>query len=86
MGMPDVYAPGYPETVDKAAAQQCAPRKDDPYLLGYFIGNEPAWPNREPELVNVILNGDATPMQAELKKYLGQGDTPERRKEFVYDT
>ena len=56
MGMPDVYDPGYREMVDKAAEQQCAPKKDDPFLLGYFIGNEPAWPNREQELVNVILS------------------------------
>ena len=86
MGMPDVYSPGYAEIVDKAAEQQCAFRKDDPFLLGYFIGNEPPWPNREMELINEILSGNATPMQAELKKYLERGDTPERRKIFVYDT
>ena len=86
MGMPDVYAPEYPAAIDKAAQQQCALRKDDPFLLGYFIGNEPPWPNREMELVNEILTGPATPMQAELKRYLEAGDTPERRKTFVYDT
>jgi hypothetical protein len=86
MGMPDVYSPEYSTAVDKAAEQQCASRKNDPYLLGYFIGNEPPWPNREQELVNEILAGEATPMQAELKKFLAGGDTPERRKEFVYKT
>jgi hypothetical protein len=86
MGMPDVYSPDYAGIVDKAAAQQCAPLKDDPFLLGYFIGNEPPWPNRELELVNEILTGDSTPMQSELKKYLEKGDTPERRKEFIYYT
>jgi hypothetical protein len=86
MGMPDVYSPEYPDKVNEAAAQQCFSRKDDPYLLGYFIGNEPAWPNRELELVNVILSGEATPMQAALKKYLEKGDTPELRKAFVYET
>jgi hypothetical protein len=86
MGMPDVYAPDYPASVDKAAEQQCAPKKNDPYLLGYFIGNEPPWPNREGELVKEILSGAETPMQAVLKKYLDAGDTPERRKAFVYDT
>jgi hypothetical protein len=86
MGMPDVYDPSYDGIVDEAAKRQCAPKKDDPWLLGYFIGNEPPWPNRELELVNVILAGDATSMQTELKKYLENGDTPERRKAFVYDT
>jgi hypothetical protein len=86
MGMPDVYDPEWIKSVDEAALRQCAPKKDDPWLLGYFIGNEPPWPNRELELVNVILTGEATPMQDELKKYLEKEDTPERRKEFVYDT
>ncbi len=86
MGMPDVYDPGYNAMVDKAAEEQCSPRKDDPFLLGYFIGNEPAWPNRELELVNVIMKGEATPMQSACKKFLEAGDTPERRKEFVFET
>ena len=86
MGMPDVYDPGYQEMVDKAAEQQCAPKKDDPFLLGYFIGNEPAWPNREQELVNVILSGEETAIKSELKKYLEKGDTPEQSKAFVYET
>jgi hypothetical protein len=86
MGMPDIYAPGYKELVDNAAREQCAPKKNDPFLLGYFIGNEPAWPNRELELVNVILQGDKTPMQDELKRDLVKGDTPEKRKAFIYGT
>jgi hypothetical protein len=86
MGMPDVYAPGYKAKVDSAAFQQCARRKDDPYLLGYFLGNEPPWPGRELELAEVILSGEGTPMQSALKTYLSGGDTPERRKTFIYDT
>ena len=86
MGMPDVYAPDYLAKVDSAAARQCAPRKDDPYLLGYFLGNEMPWPGRESELANLILSGGETPMQNELKKYLSDGDTPERRKTFIYNT
>ncbi len=86
MGMPDVYAPEYAEIVDKSAQRQCAPRKNDPYLIGYFLGNEPPWPNREQEFTDLILSGHATPMQAALRKYLEPGDTPERRKAFVYET
>jgi len=86
MGMPDVYDPGYLAKVDAAARNQCAPSREDPYLIGYFIGNEPPWPDREAELVSLILSGNQTPMQTELKNYLAGGDTPERRKEFVYET
>jgi hypothetical protein len=86
MGLPDVYSPGYAAHVDSSAARQCAYRKDDPYLLGYFIGNEPVWPHRESELVDIILAGGETPMQVELKNYLAGGDTPERREAFIFNT
>jgi hypothetical protein len=36
---PDVYSEEFVRSTDVAAAQQCAPRKDDPYLIGYFINN-----------------------------------------------
>ncbi len=86
MGMPDIYASGYLEMVDSAASNQCAPLKNDPYLLGYFIGNEPAWPGRETELAESILTGDDTPMKEALKKYLSSGDSPEKRRAFAYET
>lgn len=86
MGMPDIYGADYASKIDSAAKRQCAQRKDDPYLLGYFIGNEQPWPGREEELVNTLLAGRETPMQIELKKHLAAGDTPERRKAFAYST
>lgn len=86
MGMPDVYANDYIARVDSAAARQCAPLKENTYLLGYFIGNEVPWPRRESELVALILSGEDTPMKVALKKYLSVGDTPERRKAFIYET
>jgi len=86
MGMPDVYAPDYASNVDEAAKRQCEPLKNDPYLIGYFVGNEPPWPGRETELTRVILEGDDTPMKTALQNYLAGGDTPERRRAFIYDT
>jgi hypothetical protein len=83
MGVPDVYAANYAETVDRMAAQQCDSRKDDPFLLGYFVGNEPPWPGREAVAADAILAGPATATQSALKKFLAGGDTPERRKEFL---
>jgi len=88
MGIADVYAPNFAATVDRAAAQQCDARKDDPYLLGYFLGNEPPWPGRESVAVDAILAGPPSALQQELRKFLGTpdtaGDTPDRRREFLY--
>jgi hypothetical protein len=83
LGMPDVYSPQFAEDIDAAANSQCAPRKNDPLLIGYFIGNEPPWNERESELCDLILGGPDTATKTKLKDFLAQGDTPARRREFV---
>ena len=83
LGLPDVYADEFAKKVDAAAAQQCTPHKDDPWLLGYFVANEPPWPGRETEIVSAILDGKPAPIQDEAKKFLADGDTPQRRRDFV---
>ena len=83
MGMPDVYADDFARRVDKVAATQLEPRRNDPFMLGYFIGNEPPWPGRESLLCDAILAAPAGEMQARLKTFLAAGDTPSRRKAFV---
>ena len=83
LGLPDVSSEGFVREVDEAAAIQMAPRKDDPYLLGYFVGNEPPWPGRESELVDLLLAGPSSATQANLREFLAGGDTPEKRREFI---
>lgn len=84
LGMPDVYSEDFARRADEAARQQCASLKDDPWLLGYFIGNEPAWPDRESEVVDMFLDGPDTATKAKLQAFLAADDTPQRRVEFVY--
>jgi hypothetical protein len=84
LGLPDVYSEEFPKTVERDAAAQCAPRKDDPSLLGYFIANEPPWPGRESLVVDIILDSPPSAMQREAKAFLAEGDTPARRKQFIY--
>jgi hypothetical protein len=83
MGMPDVYAEDFERRVDESAAAQLDSRSRDPWMLGYFIGNEPSWPGREADLVDLLLAGPAGAMQTRLKAHLEAGDTLERRKSFV---
>lgn len=83
LGLPDVYSPQFAGEIDASAKVQCAPRKDDPLVLGYFIGNEPPWNGRENELCGLILGGPDTATKANLREFLAQGDTPERLREFV---
>jgi len=83
LGLPDVYSDEFARRADEVAARACAPYKDDPYLLGYFVGNEPPWPDRESELVDMILAGPPTAIQGKARDFLARGDTPLRRREFV---
>lgn len=84
LGMPDVYSEEFPKIVDRDAAAQCAPRKNDPWLLGYFIANEPPWPGRESLVMSIILDSPPSAIQREARAFLATGDTPARRREFVY--
>ena len=84
MGLPDVYADDFASRVDEAAASQLEPRKNDPWMLGYFIGNEPPWPGRESQLVDLVLAGPDGAMKQKLQAHLADVDTPERRRDFVY--
>jgi hypothetical protein len=83
MGLPDVYAADFAARVDEAAASQLTPFRDDPYMLGFFIGNEPPWPGRESQLCDALLAGGESEIQQRLKEFLAEGDTPARRKAFV---
>ncbi len=86
MGLADVYAPDFRKNLEEALSASVTRSKDNPWLIGYFVGNEPAWLDQEARLCDIILDGEDRPIKTELKKYLDQGDTPERRKEFVFNT
>ncbi len=84
MGMPDVYSEAFARRVDTDVARELGPRRDDPWMIGYFIGNEPPWPAREGELVDLVLNGPATELQRRFKAGLAAGDSPAARKALVH--
>lgn len=84
MGMPDVYSPAFAQRVEREAMQQLEARRNDPWMIGYFIGNEPPWPARESELVDRVLAGPPSELQQRFKAGLAQGDSPAIRKTLVH--
>ena len=40
---PNVFHPKFGQYCDYVARKKCAPNRDDPWLVGYFIDNELAW-------------------------------------------
>jgi hypothetical protein len=85
-GLPDVYSEDFARVIDETAKTQCTALKDDPLVIGYFVGNEPAFDGRESEVVDMILAGPKAPIQDKLKEYLAKGDTPKRRVDFVMNS
>jgi hypothetical protein len=83
LGLPDVYAEGFAQEADARARRQCAARRDDPWLLGYFVANEPPFPQKELQTVELILSGPRTATRRALETWLAGGDSEERRKQFV---
>jgi hypothetical protein len=82
MGIPDVWSKEFSDNVEIRAKEQLPKQKDNPWIIGYFIGNEPPWPNRESLAVTSILEGPGTETQKELMKFLESGDNHDRRVEF----
>lgn len=86
MGLADVYAPDYATKLDASCQSFVEPYRDNPWVIGYFVANEPAWLEQEARLCQMILDGKDRPIKSELKKYLASNDSPQRRKQFIYDT
>ena len=86
MGLADVYAPEFAPKLDAAIKRIVEPNKENPWLIGYFVANEPAWLEQETRLCQMILDGKDRAIKTELANYLKGNDSPERRKQFLYET
>jgi hypothetical protein len=87
MGLADVYAPDFKATVDASISRMVLPNRDNPWLIGYFVGNEPAWIGDEPRLCQIILDGPDRPIRTALRKYLDRhGDSDAARVDFIYES
>jgi hypothetical protein len=85
LGLPDVYSEEFVRNADESARRQCESRKNDPWLVGYFLANEPPFPQKELQTVELIRSGPDTATKKALEKWLADGDTRERRKQFIDD-
>lgn len=86
MGLPDVYTPDFESKVDAGCKASVESYKNNPWLIGYFTGNEPSWLEQEERLCSMILEGPEKPIKTELKNWLVKSDTPDRRKQFIFKT
>lgn len=87
-GIQDVYAEGYEQTVEQSLKSQAEASKDDPFLIGYFMQNEPSWLEIEPRVCQLLLDDPQDrPIKTALQEYLAaNGDTDETRTAFIHST
>jgi hypothetical protein len=85
-GLQDVYRDDYESLIEEGVKSSTENVKNDPYLIGYFLQNEPSWLEQEPRVCELILGGEDIPLKKALTEWLAGGDTPERREQFVHNT
>ena len=84
MGLGDAYEPDFREQLERSMRPTIDPNRDSPWLIGYFMGNEPVWVGQEQRVCQMILDGRDRAIKTALKDFLNHnGDTPETRKTFV---
>jgi len=87
MGLTDIYDKDLNSRIENSVKEFVTPQKDNPWLIGYFIGNEPAWLGQETRLCDMILKGPDRAIKTALESHLKtSGDTPEIRKQFIFST
>ena len=87
MGLCDVYRADYLSLLEKSIRETVAPNLENPWLIGYFIANEPAWLRQEVRLCQLILDGEDRPIKKALTAYLdAHGDTEISRKQFIHNS
>jgi hypothetical protein len=86
MGLADVYAPAFAADMDSSMKSYLPENKDNPWVVGYFVGNEPSWLGQETRLCDLILEGEDRPIKTALQKFLQSDSTPANKKRFIYQT
>ena len=86
MGLADVFVEGWAAGIDASFARTLPQNANNPWIIGYFVGNEPAWLGQEVRLTHLIQDGRDRPIRTELNNYLQRnGDTPENRTAFIHN-
>jgi catechol 2,3-dioxygenase-like lactoylglutathione lyase family enzyme len=88
---PDVFSDEFARNVDEAARRQCAPLKDDPNLIGWFIGNEPHWArdfgSLQPWPEMLLADPEPSATQAELRRRIAArpADAQRIKDQFIFE-
>ncbi len=83
LGFPDVYSPEYAAAAERNAVARCARFRNEPKLIGYFIGNEPRFPYHD-LIAEILADKEPTATQAFVRAFLKEkGDSPASREALL---
>lgn len=86
-GLGDPYEADFQQKLRRSLQNLMTQYRDNPWLIGYYVGNEPTWVGAENRVCESLLSGRDRAMKTVLLQYLqAYGDTPQSRTAFVYDT
>lgn len=87
-GLVDIYVPGFKESIEESIKNSVKNTVNDDMLIGYFIGNEPAFCNQENRLAELIMEADdCVPMKIAYRNFIQEyGESTESNKAFAYKT
>jgi hypothetical protein len=82
-GFPDVYSDQFTRSAGEDAVTQCSPLRENRYLIGYFMGNEPHWITRS-LLDRILQDPESSATQSFVRQFLKErGDTPASRETLL---
>ena len=87
---PDIFSKEFEDNVEQAAARQLRDLRDDPNLIGWFIGNEPHWArafgSRTPWPEMLLADSEPSATQAHLRQLLRENPSEEGKikADFLY--
>lgn len=84
MSLCDVYESNYKKNIDESISRLVSIFKGNPWLIGYFVSNEPAWINQEARLCQIILDGSERPIKKALQDYLSSNGDSLSQEESSY--
>jgi hypothetical protein len=85
LGYPDVYSEKYAPAAEQAALANCARFRNEPKLIGYFIGNEPRFPYHD--LIAEILNDpESSATQTFVRAFLKERGGTAASREVLLET
>ncbi len=86
-GLGDPYEEGIEQRLRESLTSLMEGYRDNKWLIGYYVGNEPSWVGQEQRVCETLLSGRDRAMKSALKEYIQKyGDTPKVRQQFVYET